>query len=433
MGASPPLGIGAEMKIFGIFLDREKNTENGLTIALPTPERVVVPLPKDGTAEVRAGQWVLTGSRLCGGSLPAHASVSGKVEEIKEFDTDDGSFTAVVIKADENQKDAAVRVPRADDRESFINAVRESGCPAAEKIAAAADADMLIVNGVESEQYVTSENRCMLDDGKLITAGIALISRLMGIEKTVIAVASDCEEAIDAMEKTAADAPKCEVVKVRPDHPAGADMVLVNNVAGRPIKANETAAEKKVMILLPSEVAFIASYFETGMPFIKRRVTVDGDLVKTPCMVEAPIGTPLKDLFAFADGNLLPAEKLVIGGLMTGRCVTDPELPLGKCDSAALIFMKPLESGGKGSLKVVGGQTNCIRCGRCAKACPAGLMPMRIEKAVKKRKRTELRRLRPDLCIGCGSCTYVCPAKRELKDAVDKAKTILDRKGGDEE
>ena len=425
------------MKIFGIFLDREKNTENGLTIALPTPERVAVPLPKDGTAEVRAGQWVLTGSRLCGGSLPAHASVSGKVEEIKEFDTDDGSFTAVVIKADENQKDAAVRVPRADDRESFIkcaiNAVRESGCPAAEKISAAADADMLIVNGVESEQYVTSENRCMLDDGKLITAGIALISRLMGIEKTVIAVASDCEEAIDAMEKTAADAPKCEVVKVRPDHPAGADMVLVNNVAGRPIKANETAAEKKVMILLPSEVAFIASYFETGMPFIKRRVTVDGDLVKTPCVVEAPIGTPLKDLFAFADGNLLPAEKLVIGGLMTGRCVTDPELPLGKCDSAALIFMKPLESGGKGSLKVVGGQTNCIRCGRCAKACPTGLMPMRIEKAVKKRKRTELRRLRPDLCIGCGSCTYVCPAKRELKDAVDKAKTILDRKGGDEE
>ena len=146
LGASPPLGIGAEMKIFGIFLDREKNTENGLTIALPTPERVAVPLPQDGIAEVKVGQWVLTGSRLCGGSLPAHASVSGKVEEIKEFDTDDGSFTAVVIKADENQKDAAVRVPRADDRESFINAVRESGCPAAEKISAAAAFDNIVEN-----------------------------------------------------------------------------------------------------------------------------------------------------------------------------------------------------------------------------------------------------------------------------------------------
>ena len=121
------------MKIRGIFLDREKNTENSLTIALPTPERVRVPIPRDGKALVKAGQWVLTGNVISDGAVPAHASVSGKVEEIAVIDGPSGSFEAVVIKADENQKEAALRVPRADDRESFIAAAAASGCPAAEK------------------------------------------------------------------------------------------------------------------------------------------------------------------------------------------------------------------------------------------------------------------------------------------------------------
>ena len=115
---------------------------------------------------------------------------------------------------------------------------------------------------------------------------------------------------------------------------------------------------------------------------------------------------------------------------MTGRSSTDPDEPLGKEDSAVLIFMKPLESG-KGSLKDGCKTTPCIKCGRCAKACPAGLMPMRIEKAVKKIRPNDLKRLRPDLCIKCGSCTYVCPAKHDLAEVIEKAVTLLNGKDGE--
>ncbi|MBO4866483.1 MAG: RnfABCDGE type electron transport complex subunit C [Ruminococcus sp.] len=419
------------MKIRGIFLDREKNTDRSLTIALPTPERVAVPLPVGCKASVKAGQWVLRGNSICDGETPVHASVSGKVEEIRMIADPDGSYEAVVIKADENQKDAAVKLPRAEDRESFIAAVKASGSPAGNKLEKAKDADVLIINGIESEQYLTAENRCMLDDGELITAGIALTEKLMGIEKAYIAVASDCKEALAAMEKVAVKAPNTTLVKLRGDHPGGSDLMLVNNVTGRDIRPTETAADKNVLILLPSEVAFIASYFETGMPFVERRVTVDGDLVKTPCIMKAPIGTPLSDLLAFADANTKPAEKLIIGGMMTGRSVTDTELPLGAEDSAVLIFMKPIDAG-KGSLKVSNKATNCIKCGRCAQACPVKLMPMRIEKALKKRNKAALERLRPDLCIGCGSCTYVCPAKRELNEVMRQAAEVFGGKGGEQ-
>ena len=419
------------MKIKGIFLDREKNTDRSLTIALPTPERVAVPLPAGCKASVRTGQWVLRGNSICDGEKAVHASVSGKVEEIRTIAGPDGSFEAVVIKADEEQKDAAVKIPRAEDKESFIAAVKASGSPAGEKLEKAKSADVMIVNGIESEQYLTAENRCMLDDGELIAAGIALTEKLMGIGKTYIAVASDCKEAFAAMEKVSAKVSDTTTVKLRCDYPGGSDLMLVNNVTGRGIKPTETAAEKNVLVLLPSEVAFIASYFETGMPFVERRVTVDGDLVKTPCIMRAPIGTPLSALLAFADANIKPAEKLIIGGMMTGRSVTDTELPLGAEDSAVLIFMKPIEAG-KGSLKTSEKATNCIKCGRCAQACPAKLMPMKIEKALKKRNKAALERLRPDLCIGCGSCTYICPAKRELNEVMRQAAEIFGGKGGEQ-
>lgn len=434
------------MKIRGIFLDREKATEKSVTIAVPVPEKVIIPMTqcrgRECTPVVKPGEWVNAGTKIGEsiGMTPIHASVSGRVTEITDmYDSWGEPCRAVVIKADNEQKAAFCDAPGdPSDKDRFVSIVRESGCitldgtaqDTADLLERSYGADTFIVNGTESQQYITNDLRCMLDNGGDILTGIRLIMRNMGISGTVIAISSDCGEAVSAMEKLADGSEGISVTALRADYPNGAEKVLVHNVTERDIHHGETAADKKVLVLDVSTVAFIGEYFRTGVPMIKRRITVDGDLVRTPCSAEVPIGMPIQDILSFADTNLEAAEKLIVGGLMTGRTITEPELPLCKGDNALLVFMKPIEAG-KGRLHDGEDSTNCIRCGKCIEACPMKLMPLKIEKAIDKKRRSDLKRLRPDICIGCGSCSYVCPAKHDLTSKVMAAAQYLARRERD--
>jgi len=72
--------------------------------------------------------------------------------------------------------------------------------------------------------------------------------------------------------------------------------------------------------------------------------------------------------------------------------------------------------------------TNCIRCGRCIKACPFDLMPTEMEKAYKRRDVEALKKLKVNLCMNCGCCTYACPAGRKLAETNQLAKALIPRK-----
>ena len=73
-------------------------------------------------------------------------------------------------------------------------------------------------------------------------------------------------------------------------------------------------------------------------------------------------------------------------------------------------------------------QSPCIRCGRCAAACPRSLMPTLIERFAKINDVESLRRVGVGVCMECGSCAYGCPAHRPLVQYMRLAKEI-ERKG----
>ena len=163
-----------------------------------------------------------------------------------------------------------------------------------------------------------------------------------------------------------------------------------------------------------SSVAFVSRYLKTGMPLVERMLTVDGDVIGNPCNVVVPMGTPVRDVLAFAQCDLERAKKLLYGGPMMGICIPDVADPILKANNAILAFEKILDTK----------PSACIHCGRCLEACPLRLMPTEIAKAFRQKDSEALGAHKVMLCMNCGCCTYACPAKRPVAETNQLAKSF---------
>jgi len=151
---------------------------------------------------------------------------------------------------------------------------------------------------------------------------------------------------------------------------------------------------------------------------VTRRLTIDGNAVGEPKNVRAIIGTSFRELLDFCKTDIDSIKKLIGGGPMMGMSIPDMNMPVVKT-SNALLAIKTYDERKT---------SNCIRCGRCVRVCPMGLMPAEIDKAYKIKNIAELKELKVMLCMNCGSCTYVCPANRKLAETNQLAKSLIPRK-----
>ena len=71
---------------------------------------------------------------------------------------------------------------------------------------------------------------------------------------------------------------------------------------------------------------------------------------------------------------------------------------------------------------VRGEEGPCIRCGKCAEACPMGLEPFLLQKYARNNMMDELEENAVQDCIECGCCLYSCPANIPLLDIIRIAK-----------
>lgn len=414
-----------------------KNTNQSETVPIPTPERVVIPMNQHLGVNceplVKVGDKVKVGEKIGDTeafmSTPLHASVSGTVSQIIEYLPANGRpCKAVVIDADGLQEvSEEVKPPVVTDRDSFIRAVKESGCcgmggagfPTHIKLGfdrKKTPVDSLVVNGAECEPYITSDYRELMENTEDIFEGIKTIQKYLEIEKAYICIEDNKPEAIKKLEKIASEDDSVSIVRLKSSYPQGAEKVLVYSATKRIIGEGELPASQNTLVMNCTTIGFINRYLKTGMPLVSKRITVDGDIVKTPCNMQAPIGTAFSKLLEFAECNVEFADKIIAGGPMMGMCVYDIETPVCKTNNAILAFKKNEKKPE---------QTNCIRCGRCMRACPLNLMPESIEKAYDAKDTESLKKLKVNLCMNCGSCSYVCPAKRNLAEKNQLAKALI--------
>ncbi len=425
--------------IHGIHVPHRKHTQDKPAKPMGIPQTVMIPMSMHIGAPtkpiVKVGDRVCVGTKIAepGGfvSVPTYASVSGKVSKIRNILSSAGTeMLAVEIETDGEQTvDEGIAPPEIHDRESLMEAVRQSGVvglggagfPTHVKLNVdPSRIEYLIINGAECEPYVTSDTHTMLYREADMEHALRLLCKHYGIRNVIIGIESNKKQAIGSMRKLcAAVSDQCTAsVKVLPAvYPQGGEKVLIFNTTGRAIPTGKLPIDVGCVVLNCTTLAAIGNYFKTGMPLIKKCVTVAGGAVKAPCNVIAPIGTKIADLFEFCGGLTETPAKIVYGGPMMGIAIPDPMLPVMKNTNAVLALTAREAKLPK--------TTACIRCGNCANHCPFGLAPAQIAKAYENKDTEKLTALCVNTCMECGCCSFVCPANRPLVQTNKLAKLLL--------
>ncbi len=425
----------------GAGVPHEKRTSSLETVVMPLPSKIVLSMGQHigapAAPAVAKGDQVYVGTVVgkSGGfvSSDIHSGVSGTVDGIITITAPNGApQTAVVIIPDGKQEvDPSIKPPEVTDLKSFQDAVRASGLvglggagfPTAVKLAPKNldEIDTLIINGAECEPYITSDNRCLLEDTKYILSGVEAVMKYLNIGKCVIGIEGNKPEAIAKITQAIAGKAGIEVKTLPCRYPQGAEKVLIENCTGREVPFPGLPSDVGVIVMNVTSVAFVGKYLETGMPLVTKRLTVDGDVIKEPKNVEVVIGTPVRELLDFCGGFTEEPGKVLYGGPMMGNCIASLDQPVLKNNNAVMAFSKKWAHLPK--------ETNCIHCGRCTNACPLGLSAKEIVQAYQDGNVELLQALNADLCMSCGTCSFVCPAKRPLAPSIALAKIMM-KNGG---
>ncbi len=422
-------------KLHSVRLPHFSASAEQSTRKIPAPEVVAISMAQHIGAPcepcIAVGDKVKIGQKIGDSeafmSAPVHASISGVVKEIKDVMNVFGRLCKTVVIENDNKNEMfeGLEPPKCDTREDFIKAVRESGAiglggagfPTHVKLGFDKNKvkiDYLLLNGAECEPYITSDYRELMENSDNVLAGIDLIMKKLEIPNAIIGIEEDKLAAIDKLTKLAVRYPNIKVQKLPGAYPQGAEKVLVHSLTGRVVQEGKLPSDVGCVVMNVSTAGFIYGYIKTGVPLVRRRITIDGNIVNNPANFFIPVGTLLHSIVGFADVRKQP-DRIVLGGPMMGSCAFDPDTPLGKTNNAVLLFADTVEQT----------PTNCIRCGRCVRACAANLMPTELEQAFDARDVKELQRLKVNLCMNCGACSFVCPAKRNLAEKNQLAKDFL--------
>ena len=420
----------------GVHVPHRKHTANTKAVKMTVPASVTIPMSmhigKPATPVVKAGDEVKVGT-LIGEqngfiSSPIYSSISGKVTKISEILLSNGAKgEAITIESDGLMTpDPAIAPPSINSLEEMVEAIRKSGVvglggagfPTYVKLNVAPEkVSELIINGAECEPYITSDSNTMENQYEDMAAGIELIARYLNINKVIIGIESNKKKSIASM-KALAKLDSRISVKVLPSiYPQGGEKVLVYHTTGKVIPMGKLPIDVGCIVCNCTTVAAIGNYSKTGMPLVKKCVTVDGAAVKEPKNVIAPIGTSISDLINFCGGLASEPYKVLYGGPMMGISVPDMSAPILKNTNAILALTEK-------EVKIPE-TTACIRCGSCLNTCPFGINPAGIANALAKNDFETVESLGVNLCMECGCCSFVCPAHIPLVQKNKLAKAAL--------
>jgi electron transport complex protein RnfC len=271
-------------------------------------------------------------------------------------------------------------------------------------------AEYLIINGVECEPFLTADHALMMEKSKELIVGIKVLMRGLGVEKSIIGIENNKPDAIEKMTEAASAESNILVQGLKVKYPQGGEKQLVEALLKREVPSGGLPIDVGVVVFNVG-TAF-ASYLavQKNRPLIERVVTVTGKSVSNPSNYLTRIGTSANFIIEKAGGLPGDTGKVINGGPMMGKAVSNLDIPIVKGSSGILLV--PEKEAKRKEVQP------CIRCTKCVSVCPMGLEPYLLMTMAEKGMHEGLEKNKVMDCIECGSCSYTCPAARPLLDYI---------------
>ena len=420
-------------RIGGIHPKENKFSSVKSIEAIAIPTQVIVPLAQHIGAPcqpvVKRGDEVKVGTLLGKSvgfvSANIHSPVSGKVKKIdKALDASGYKREAIFIDVEGDDWEETI-----DRTETLVRECNLSAKEIIEKIASAGivgmggatfpthvkltpppgtKAEMLIINGVECEPYLTADHTLMMQKTEEILVGTQLLMKTVNVNKAVIGIENNKPDAIQKFTQAAKSYPGIEVQALKVQYPQGGEKQLIDAVMRRQIASGALPISVGAIVQNVGTAFAVYEAVQKNKPLVERVVTVTGKDVTNPCNVLSRIGIPLRDLIVFAGGLPENTGKVISGGPMMGKAIASIDIPVTKGTSGVLIIAT-LEARRK-QMK------DCIRCAKCVSICPMGLNPTTLMTLTEYEVWDKAEKEKITDCIECGSCSFICPSDRPLLD-----------------
>lgn len=271
-------------------------------------------------------------------------------------------------------------------------------------------AEYLLINGVECEPYLTADHILMMSKGEELLAGINILKIALEVDKAVIGIENNKPDAIRHLQEIAKTYEGISVQALKVKYPQGGEKQLIKAILGREVPSGALPIEVGAVVFNVGTAFAVYEAVQKNKPLIERLVTVTGKSLKEPSNFLVRIGTPVKDLIESAGGLPADTAKVINGGPMMGKALSDTDIPIVKGSSGILIM-----AGDEGKRKAM---EPCIRCTKCVHVCPMGLEPYLLMVMSQKSLNERLEKDKVMDCIECGSCSYICPSSRPLLDYI---------------
>lgn len=396
------------------------------------PKKLYLPLQQHigspSELSIKVGDKVLKGQRIAEAngfiSASLHAPTSGTVVAIENraIPHPSGlSAETLIIETDGEEtwcEREIIEDYRHTDPKVLLNHIRNhgitgmggAGFPTSVKLTAKDDdhIDTLIINGAECEPYITADHLLMRERADQIIEGIGILGHILKPRRCIIGVEDNKMDAVEALKASIQSHPntlpfEVVVAAIPTKYPSGGEKQLIQILTGKEVPHGGIPADLGIVCQNVGTVAAVSKAVLQGEPLISRITTVTGNAVADKGNFETLIGTSIADLLYQCGLDEDDLHRLIMGGPMMGFALQTTDLPVIKTTNCILAateaeFPNPATA------------QDCIRCGMCAEACPAELLPQQLYWFSRAKEFDKAKHFNLFDCIECGACSFVCPS-----------------------